>query len=90
MTSASRWNSPIRAGETYLRVIQLQSRTAPHRANLAQDYSKIRQATEQSKQNDFIDAWISEKVSATYIWLDPRYHSCEMLDKWRSEMVARP
>ncbi len=76
-------------GETYYRIVQLQSRTAPHRANLVQDYSKIQQAAIESKKGEFINEWVQEKVEATYIDVDPMYNHCPQLSKWYQE-DARP
>lgn len=70
-------------GEIYFRIVQLQSRTAPHKANLKQDYSKIQQAAIDSKKNEFISDWIAKKVESTYIKLDQMYNACPNLDKWR-------
>ena len=70
-------------GETYYRIVMLQSRTAPHKANLAQDYSKIQQAAIESKKNEFISTWVKQKVESTYISIDDIYRSCPVLDKWR-------
>lgn len=74
-------------GETLYRVVQLQSRTAPHRANLAQDYSKIQQATIESKRNDFVNSWIEEKVNSTYIAVDGMYNGCPNLSKWKKKDI---
>ena len=70
-------------GETYYRIVMLQSRTAPHKANLAQDYSKIQLAAIESKKNEFISTWVKQKVESTYISIDDIYRSCPVLDKWR-------
>ncbi|HMQ46656.1 MAG TPA: peptidylprolyl isomerase [Saprospiraceae bacterium] len=70
-------------GEIYYRIVQLQSRTAPHKANLKQDYSKIQQAAIDSKKNEFISDWITKKVESTYIKLDLMYGDCPNLEKWR-------
>lgn len=72
-----------RTGETLFRIVQLQSRTTPHRANLQQDYSKIQQAAIEAKKSDFINQWVQEKVDATYIDIDPMYNSCPQLERWR-------
>jgi peptidyl-prolyl cis-trans isomerase SurA len=69
-------------GETLLRIVQLQSRTQPHRADLAQDYNKIRKATEQSKQNEYLNEWIDRRVEETYIYIDPMFADCPMMQKW--------
>jgi peptidyl-prolyl cis-trans isomerase SurA len=60
--------SPI--GETMYRIVQLQSRTAPHKANLQQDYSKIQAAAIESKKNEFINNWVEEKINSTFISID--------------------
>ena len=70
-------------GETFFRIVVLQSRTAPHRADLAQDYSKIQQAAIESKKNEFVSNWVKQKVESTYIELDDLYRGCAVLDKWR-------
>lgn len=74
-------------GETFYRIVQLQSRSTPHRANLKQDYSKIRDAAIQAKQSDFLMNWVRERVDSTYIYLDPMYNSCDLLDMWRKDQV---
>ncbi|RME99947.1 MAG: peptidylprolyl isomerase [Bacteroidetes bacterium] len=72
-------------GELHYRIVQLQSRTEPHRANLQQDYYKIQQATEQSKQNIYLSEWVEDHVRSTYIMIDELYDSCPNLDKWRKD-----
>ncbi len=87
ITKPIEFRSP--GGDTQFRIVQLQSRTDPHRANLSQDYSKIQQAAIQAKQNESLSDWISQRVGSTYIFIDQRYDTCPMLDKW-SETGARP
>ena len=74
-------------GESYFRLITLQSRTAPHQANLEQDYAKIQKAAKESKQNEFINNWVLEKVYSTYIALDGIYDGCPDLDAWRKKTI---
>jgi len=75
-----------RSGEKHFRIIYLQSRTQPHKANLAQDYNKIQKAALESKKGQFIGEWVTKKINATYINIDPTYGSCSNLDKWRGEI----
>lgn len=77
-------------GETYYRIIQLQSRTTPHRANLRQDYSKIQKAAIQSKQNEFINDWVESKIESTFVSIDSLFNNCRILDKWRKREIVRP
>lgn len=69
-------------GDQMLRVVQLQSRTSPHRATLKQDYAKIQQATIQAKQQSYLSDWIEERVSSTFIEIDDRYHRCPQVGNW--------
>ncbi len=69
-------------GETYFRIAILQSRIPPHRASLAQDYSKIQKAAVEAKKNEFTSQWISEKIGSTYVFIDPMFKDCKELAKW--------
>ncbi len=79
-------------GETFYRIIQLQSRTKPHLANLQQDYSKIQKAAIEAKKNEYVNEWVLEKARATYIDIDGLYKGCPVIQKWsRSrDTVIRP
>jgi len=76
-------------GETLYRIVQLQSRTQPHVADLRQDYSKIKKAAIEAKQSEFISDWVRDKVDATYINLEASLKRCPNLRKWYEE-EARP
>ena len=71
-------------GRKGYRAIQLRSRTKPHKASLALDYSKIKAAALESKKNKFMSEWVEQKIKDTYIELDPQFSSCEDLVKWKS------
>lgn len=78
-------------GETYYRIVKLQSRTKPHQANLKQDYSKIKQAAIDAKQNEYIAEWVQGKVDATYIDIDTLItKDCDILLKKWKKSGARP
>ncbi len=70
--------------ETYFRVVQLQSRTEPHLASLERDYSKIQTAAIEQKKASHLSEWISQRVDATYIKIDPYYGACPVLNKWKA------
>ncbi|MEO0732185.1 MAG: peptidylprolyl isomerase [Bacteroidota bacterium] len=69
-------------GDPMLRVVQLQSRTAPHRASLASDYAKIQEATKSSKQQQHLSDWIEKTLSSTFVSIDERYHGCPTVQNW--------
>jgi len=72
-------------GEKGYRLIQLQSRTEPHKANLQQDYSKIQNATLEQRKSVFINEWVKDKIGSTFIQIDNVY-SCPSLGKWGAEI----
>ncbi len=77
-------------GDVFYKLIQLQSRTPPHRASLARDYSKILNAAKQSKQNEAFAKWIDRKIGQTFIVLEPHLsEKCPNLDKWNTESVTK-
>jgi len=83
ITAPFEFRSPT--GETMFRIVQLQSRTAPHKADLELDYNRIMEAAKESKKNDYANQWIDTRVQRTYIHVDPMYASCPNLAKWKSE-----
>ncbi|MEZ4954556.1 MAG: peptidylprolyl isomerase [Saprospiraceae bacterium] len=74
-------------GETYYRIVQLQSRTVPHTASLERDYSRIQEATIEQKKANYMSEWVEEKVNATYVHLDDKYMTCPNLIKWTVDRV---
>jgi len=74
------YNDP--RGEKMLRVVQLQSRSSPHRASLSKDYAKIQEATKQAKQQQYLSDWIEETIGATFIMIDKRYQGCPAIKNW--------
>ncbi|MEO7175135.1 MAG: peptidylprolyl isomerase [Saprospiraceae bacterium] len=73
------------AGETYYRLIRLDSRSNPHRANLLQDFTRIKTIATESKKNEELEKWLNSKIGSTFIWINPTYSNCENLLKWTSE-----
>lgn len=69
-------------GEPQFRILQLQSITKPHKANLKQDYDKISQFAKQGKKAEYFNRWIMEKMEETFIEVNPRYNYCENLSQF--------
>lgn len=69
-------------GEKMIRIVQLQSRTSPHRASLQQDYAKIQDATRQAKQSQHLSNWIEKTIGSTFVMVDKRYHGCPSVQNW--------
>lgn len=69
-------------GEPQFRLLQLQSITKPHKANLKQDYDKISQFAKQGKKAEYFNRWILEKLDETFIEVNPIYKDCEELKQY--------
>lgn len=77
-------------GEQLFRIVRLESRTDPHIASLATDYSKIQQAAVNEKKSEYISSWVNDRVDATFINIDKEYVGCPTLGKWLKETTIRP
>jgi peptidyl-prolyl cis-trans isomerase SurA len=69
-------------GEKMIRVVQLQSRSSPHRASLSKDYAKIQDATRQAKQQEYLSDWIEKTIGSTFVTVDERYQPCPSVRNW--------
>ena len=69
-------------GERMFRIVLLQSRTAPHKATLEQDYSKIQKAAINEKKSLFINKWVNTKINSTFVTIATNYETCPNLVKW--------
>lgn len=87
-------SSPIefsqRTGETAYRLVLLKSRTAPHKASLQTDYSKIKAAAIEQKTNLVVSEWVYDKITSTFIEIDPMFRSCPPLQKWLVNQSQQP
>ena len=65
-----------------VRIVRLMNRTAPHKANLEDDYSLIQRAAESDKKQKTINAWITSKISNAYVRIEKEYQNCEFKNNW--------
>lgn len=71
-------------GKLAFKVIQLKSKTEPHRANLKDDYELLKQHTMQYEQNRIVDQWIEEKIKSTYIRINEPFNDCTFrIKEWQ-------
>ena len=64
------------------RIVRLSERYPPHIANLQDDYSLIKRATENDKNQKIIQNWIKSKIGNAYIRIDDEYKSCNFSNNW--------
>lgn len=68
------------AKEVY-KIIKLQNRTRPHRANLEEDYMVLQQMALGQKKELAFQEWLDEKIRDTYIRIDNSFAGCEFQKK---------
>lgn len=69
-------------GKQAYRILYLKARTAPHRANLTDDYQKIQAIALAKKQQEIIQKWIKRKSVNTFIRIADDYKNCNFNNKW--------
>ena len=69
-------------GKKGVRIVQLVSKSEPHRENLRDDYDRIAQRTLDQKRSAALEKWFVTKVPTFYIMIDPEYRNCSNLTKW--------
>lgn len=68
-------------GKEGMRILYFKSKTAPHEANLRDDYQKIQHAALSRKKADTLSNWFDKTKSEVYISVDPDYAHCRLLDQ---------
>ena len=71
-----------------IRIVQLTTRTDPHRENLKDDYNKIAQRALEEKKNEVMEKWFTTKIPSYYINIDKEYQSCNEMQKWMPKTTA--
>ena len=69
-------------GRQIYRMLYLKSFTAPHVANLIQDYSRIQLEADADKKQKAIDSWVDKYRKKTYIRINMRNLECDFIKKW--------
>ncbi|CAN5308585.1 peptidylprolyl isomerase [soil metagenome] len=75
-------------GRKGVRMIQLISKTEPHRENIRDDYNRIASRALEEKKNNTLEKWFYKNVSGYYINIDPEYSSCPEMKKWTKLTTA--
>jgi len=69
-------------GKKSYKILYLKSSTNAHKANLAQDYPKLKEYATNDKINRTVSEWFQKKRKQTFIKIDPEYQSCPQLKGW--------
>ena len=69
-------------GKEAYRLLIIKKKTAPHKANLKDDYALIQQWTMQKQRQDAINKWIQAKSSKAYVKICEEYCDCDFQFDW--------
>ncbi len=76
-------------GAELFRLVQLVSRSKPHKADLKLDYGKIQQAALEQKKGDYTEKWVLEKLNSTYLGVSDMFSTCDNLQEMIGISAAR-
>ncbi len=71
-----------------VRIVQLITRTEPHRESLTNDYNKIAQRATEDKKNKMLEMWFYKNIPRFYIKVDNEYKGCPEMQKWTTNATA--
>ncbi len=69
-------------GKKDYKILYLKSETDAHKANLKQDYPKIKEAAQENKINRTISEWFEKRRKETFIKIDPEFVVCPQIKGW--------
>lgn len=75
-------------GKTSYRLYYLKSVTDAHKANLEQDFPKLKAYAANAKMNRVMSEWFEKKRKDTYIKIDKEFLSCPGLSGWATVSTA--
>ena len=75
-------------GKKGVHMIELISKSDPHRENLQDDYNRVAQRALEEKKQSALEKWFTSKIPTIYIMIDKDYGHCGNLNKWHSVMAS--
>lgn len=72
-----------------VRIVNIRSKTEPHRENMKDDYNKISIRALEEKKNREVEKWFITKLPTYYIMVDKEFENCEGIKKSFGSMVRK-
>jgi peptidyl-prolyl cis-trans isomerase SurA len=72
-----------------VRIVNLRSKTEPHRENMKDDYNKIAIRALEEKKNKAVERWFINKLPTYYIMVDKEFEACESIQRSFGTMVKK-
>lgn len=76
-------------GKKSYRILYLKSVTDAHKANLAQDFPRLKEMANEDKINRTVSQWFEKRRKETFIRIDAEFQSCPALKGWSSTTTAQ-
>jgi len=76
------------AGKKTYKIFYLKTVVDAHKANMAQDFPRIKEAANQAKIARTMSEWFEKKKKESYIKIDPEYQSCPQLKGWATPVTS--
>ena len=64
------------------RILRLNKKTEEHKANLVDDFAKIKEYSINAKKQETLDKWVNKTIAKTYIRLSRSLEECNLANKW--------
>ena len=75
--------------KTGVRIVNLRSKTEPHRENLRDDYNRIAIRALEEKKAKAVEKWFVNKLPTYYIMVDKEFQDCESIRESFGTMVKK-
>ncbi|MEO8763784.1 MAG: peptidylprolyl isomerase [Ginsengibacter sp.] len=75
-------------GKKGVRIIQILTKTEPHRENLKDDYDKVAQRALEEKKNNALEQWFVKKIPSFYVDISEDYKACPEMQKWETNSTT--
>ncbi len=69
-------------GNVSYKLIKIDKKIPPHKADFVKDYAKISQMALEAKKQKAIIRWIKQHLKNTYIYIAPDYRKCKFKINW--------
>ena len=71
-----------------VRIVDILTKTEPHRENLKDDYDKVAQRALEEKKNDVLEQWFNKMIPTFYVNIAKEYNSCPEIEKWTQNSIT--
>lgn len=76
-------------GKKSYKILYLKTVNNAHKANLTQDFAKIKDSAFNDKINRTVSEWFEKRRKETFIKIDPEYQSCPQLQGWQTPAMPQ-